>query len=130
MCSFVIVPLDHFKSAVSNHPQTDPCRNNSKVSVDLMCVLDSLMPSTTIENGVCSFVIVTLDHLKLLKSAVSDHPQTDPCRNNSKVSVDPMCVLDSLMPSTTIENLSRLWPLFFPPMDITTIQRCLYTTDI
>ena len=126
----MIVPLDHFKSAVSNHPKTDPCRNNSKVSVDPMCVLDSLMPSTTIENGVCSFVIVTLDHLKLLKSAVSDLPQTDRCGNNSKVSVDPMCVLDFLMPSTTIENLSRLWPLFFPPVDITTIQRCLHTTDI
>ena len=46
----------------------------------------------------CSFVIVTLDHLKLLKSAVSDHPQTDPFQSNSKVSVDPMGVLDSLMP--------------------------------
>ena len=127
----MIVPLDHFKSAVSNHPQTDPCRNNSKVSVDPMCVLDSLMPSTTIENGVCSFVIVTLDHLKLLKSAVSDHPQTEtPVETIVKYQVDPMGVLDSLMPSTTIENLSRLWPLFFPPMDITTIQRCLHTTDI
>ena len=79
---------------------------------------------------VCSFVIVTLDHLKLLKSAVSDHPQTDPFRSNSKVSVDPMRVLDFFMPSTTIENLSRLWPLFFPPVDFTIKQRYLHITGI
>ena len=81
--------------------------------------------------GVCLFVIVSLDHLKLLKSAVTDHPQKDTFQNSSKLPVDPMCVLDSLMPSTTIEHLNRLSPLFsLWPVDITTIQMCLHTTDI
>ena len=33
----------------------------------------------------------------------------------------------SLMPSTTIENLSRLWPLFFPPVDnvLCVCDRCV-----
>ena len=55
--------------------------------------------------------------VQLLKSLTTLRPmQTDTFGSNSKVSVDPMRVLDSLMPSTTIENLSRLWPLFFPPV--------------
>ena len=77
------------------------------------------------------FVIVSLEYLKLLKSAVTDHPQKDTFQSSSKVSVDPMRVLDSLMPSTTIEHLNRLSPLFsLSPVDITTIQMCLHTTDI
>ena len=77
------------------------------------------------------YYMCLLDYHKLLKSAVTDHPQKDTFQNSSKVSVDPMRVLDSLMPSTTIEHLNRLSPLFsLSPVDITTIQMCLHTTDI